>query len=81
MGTWSFLIVPCSPNRAGAPGRHTELWQKPLAPVRSHYTGASRHHKQEGAFCALVQALPLLTCLLPSLHEVQHHVHGVPCCE
>lgn len=61
--------------------RHMELWQKPLAPVGSHYTEGCWHHEQEEAFCALVQALPLLTCFLPSQHEVQHHVRGVPCCE
>lgn len=51
------------------------------AVVASRYTEACWQHKQEEAFHVLVRALPLLTCFLPSPHEVQHHVHGVPCCE
>lgn len=52
-------------------GRRAEVWQKPLALAGSRYTEACWPHKQEEAFCALIQALPLLTCFLPSLHEFQ----------
>lgn len=75
---WVCVIAPRSPNAAGAPCGHTELWQKSLAGVMSHHTGACWQHKQEEAFWVPVQVLPLLTCFLPSLREAQHHVHGVP---
>lgn len=57
------------------------LFGRNHAVVVSRYTEACWQPKQEEAFHVLVQALPLLTCFLPSLHEVQRHVHGVPCCE
>lgn len=51
------------------------------AVVVSRYTEDHWQHKQEEAFCVLGLALPLLTYFLPTLHEVQQHVPGVPCCD